>query len=233
MNLPAANERRDLNNSIEGMTDGEQKLAEIRKHPFGIIILYVEVGVAVAILLGLMYFLVPQFFSGDNSSQANGILALAGLVTIGVALVVLFIASIVYHQSYLIMTDKNVTQVLQKSLFKRQVSELSMANVEDVTAHQNGVFATIFNFGQLVVETAGEQNNFIFDYCPRPNYYGKILLDARQRFIDGDVAAANRANNRLNLPPAQPLTNQQPYQAPADQPSSEQPNQTPPPPPQS
>ena len=58
-----------------------------------------------------------------------------------------------------------------------------MANIEDVTASQTGILPTIFNYGTLHIETAGEQNNFIFLYCPNPNAYAKALLDARLNFI--------------------------------------------------
>jgi hypothetical protein len=191
-------------NSIEGVGANESILAEVHKHPFGIILLYIQAGLALALALGLFYFLLPSFVSEENSARVNGILLIVTVVAISITLLILFVASLIYRQSYLIITDKNVTQVLQIGLFKRQVSELSMANVEDVTAEQRGIFATIFNFGKLVIETAGEQNNFIFTYCPRPNYYGKLVLDTRQRYIEGDPVRAVRANDRLNVPPPPP-----------------------------
>lgn len=190
-----------LQNSIEGIQDGEQKVCEIRKHPFGIILLYIEVVLGLAAGLGLLYFLLPQFITDGNRHQLNNLLLLAVAGSVAVTLIILLLAGVIYNQSYLIVTDRNVTQVLQKGLFNRQVSELSMANIEDVTAAQKGIFATLFNYGKLVIETAGEQNNFIFTYCPRPNYYGKILLDARQRYIQGDPLRAKTENDRLNVPP--------------------------------
>ncbi len=188
-------------NSIESMGDGETKVTEIRKHPFGIILLYVQTGIALTIALGLMYAVLPQFITDDNRSVLYSAMGIITILSIGVTLLVLFLASFVYRQSYLIITNKNVVQVLQKGLFTRQVSELSMANIEDVSSFQRGVFATMFNFGRMVVETAGEQNNFVFSYCPKPNYHCKVLLDARQKYVEADPSRAMRTNNRLNLPP--------------------------------
>lgn len=237
MNPETPAEQNQLYNSIEGLHDGEQKLCEIRKHPFGIIMLYLQVGIGVLAAFGLMYFLLPQFFGPDNRDQLNGILLAVTLIGGTITLVILFLASIVYHQSYLIMTNKNVTQVLQQGLFKRQVSELSMANVEDVTAHQRGIFQTLFNFGEMVIETAGEQNNFVFENCPRPNYYGKVLLDARQRYVEADPVRASLQNNRLNLPPSPQMMAQMPPAqpvplAPQAPPPPVAPQPSPPPPPE-
>ncbi len=189
--------------SIETMSaDGEEKLYEVRKHPFGIIMLYIEAIGGLGVGLGLVYFLIQQFVTDANRDQINGILLLVTIVTIAITLVILFLASVVYHQSYLIMTNKNVTQVLQQGLFKRKVSELTLSNIEDVTAEQRGLIQTLFNFGTLRVETAGEVENFDFPYCPKPNYCGKILLDARQRYVEADPVRAHMGNDRINLPPA-------------------------------
>jgi hypothetical protein len=39
--------------------------------------------------------------------------------------------------------------------------------------------ATIFGFGTLNIETAGELPNFVFTYCPNPNLIAKELIDAK------------------------------------------------------
>ena len=39
---------------------------------------------------------------------------------------------------------------------------------EDVEGRRVGVWATILNYGDLVVETAGEQENFVFQQAPDP-----------------------------------------------------------------
>jgi hypothetical protein len=42
----------------------------------------------------------------------------------------------------------------------------------------------LFNYGTLRVETAGEQSNFNFIYCPRPNAVAKLILEARERYVE-------------------------------------------------
>jgi hypothetical protein len=65
----------------------------------------------------------------------------------------------------------------------RKVSQLSLANVEDVTSEQRGIFSNMFNYGVLNIETAGEQANFNFGYCPNPHRIAKIILDAKDDFL--------------------------------------------------
>lgn len=166
---------------VEDINHDEIKVADIRRHFFGLFLIYLQVVVALALSLGLIVFLLPDVVG--SSATLNAVLALVSLFMIGLGLIFMALATKIYNANQLIVTDIHVTQVLQVGLFNRKVSELTMENVEDVTSEQGGVFPTIFNYGTLKVETAGEQNNFVFKYCPNPNAYAKALQDARAAYF--------------------------------------------------
>ncbi len=172
------------NNSIEAVAPGETKLFEVHKHWFGLFIVYFEVAFGFVTGLVLMWLLSPVIF--PNTDPANRRLYLSTIIGVVAifAWVILILFTYIYRQNRLIVTNKNLTQILQKGLFNRKVSELSMANVEDVTANQQGFFPSVVGYGDMLVESAGAQENFDFSFCPKPNYYGKIVLDARQQYLD-------------------------------------------------
>jgi uncharacterized membrane protein YdbT with pleckstrin-like domain len=159
----------------------ENKICEIHRHPFGLFSMYLLSAVGVGAALVLAAFLLPEMLTLDADQTALILMVL--VIVGGVVFMGLLLATYVYRQSRLIVTDKNITQIIQASLFNRKISQLSMANVEDVTAEQNGFFAHMFNFGTLNIETAGEQENFHFIYCPNPNSIAKDVLEAREKFI--------------------------------------------------
>jgi len=175
----------DPTGRVEHITADETKIADVRRHLFGLIVLYAQVILGLLLALGLIGFLLPGFLDAIGVSTGTGasIYGLISILLVFLAAVFLVLAHRIYTANQLIITDKNITQVLQMGLFHRKVSELSMGSIEDVTARQTGVFQTIFNYGTLTVETAGEQRNFKFVYCPNPNAYAKTLLDARAAFI--------------------------------------------------
>src|SRR5690606_6628901 len=131
--------------------------------------------------VGLAYFLLPSVM--EDTDTAFVIANIFALIAVILAIVVVSLASLVYSQNRLIITDRNITQILQYGLFSRKVSQLNMMNVEDVTSEQKGMFSTIFGYGVLKIETAGEQVNFHFTYCPRPGYYAKVILNAREKML--------------------------------------------------
>lgn len=186
---PEAFERRkpvyDPTGKIEQINHDEVRVADIRQHPFGLFVIYLQISVALFLALGILLILGRELLRslGMNANGADGLISFFALLVIALGLVFMILAARIYNSHQLIITDQNITQVLQIGLFNRKVSELSMSNVEDVTAQQKGIFPTIFNYGTLKIETAGEQNNFLFNYCPNPNAYAKALLDARSQYI--------------------------------------------------
>jgi uncharacterized membrane protein YdbT with pleckstrin-like domain len=178
---------RSMHTTIDHTDEDEQKLCEVAKHPIGIIFFYVQAFVGIIAGLGLAFFLLPALI--EDTEQAFGVALIFAAIIIVLAISIILLASMVYRQNRLIVTDRNITQILQYGLFSRKVSQLNLVNVEDVTTSQNGFFSTIFGYGELNIETAGEQSNFKFTFCPRPGYYAKIILEAREEILgqhDGD-----------------------------------------------
>jgi uncharacterized membrane protein YdbT with pleckstrin-like domain len=155
----------------------------IRKHIIGIILIYLAVLGAAAVIFAFIVIVAPDIFT-----KSTNLTSFAALSVFAVALLafVLFIATYIYRESHIIVTNRSLIQVLQKGLFVRKVSRLSFADVEDVNAEQRGILQSLFNYGTLNIQTAGEIENFTFTYCPKPNFDAEQILEARQGFIEGE-----------------------------------------------
>jgi uncharacterized membrane protein YdbT with pleckstrin-like domain len=143
--------------------------------------MYMQAFLALTLVGGLAYFVVPDVVGADQQTQVQGWLAIGLAIFAMIVFLIMLVVTYIYSRNELILTDRNVTQIISNGLFSRQVSQLSLNNIEDVTADKQGIWSMVFNFGQVRIETAGEQNNFHFAYCPNPNYYGQLLLDTRAR----------------------------------------------------
>ena len=171
-----------VRNPLEATQPGEQIICQIKRHPIGIIGTYIMAGflIIVAVVAGSLV----QYFMKNAGSLSLIVWGICALVVL-VALVMLFVGTKVYWGNRWIVTSDSVTQVLQTSLFNVQSSQLSMGNIEDVTAEQDGILAHMFGYGLLRVETAGERSKFVFKYCPTPNEYARQILNAREQFEQG------------------------------------------------
>lgn len=167
--------------TIEALSPDERTLCVMKQHPFGILVVYVSSFLAFILGLAIISFFLPSVFSSSGTVYA--LWSFFALVAGVLLLVMLGFSTYVYNQSVLTVTDKNVVQILQKSIYERKVSHISLANIEDVTSEQQGIFANWFNFGTIKIETAGEQANFTFPLCPHPNRIARIILDAKDDFL--------------------------------------------------
>ena len=183
--------------TIESVDADESVLYDVKRDLMGLAIVYCEVAIGFAALVIMIVFMLPVVFPASEPSELRGHMAIfIGLATV-VTWLALMVFTYIYRQSKLIITNENLTQVIQHGLFSRSVAELSLADVEDVAADQHGVLASIFDYGSLRVETAGATDNFEFKFCPRPNFYGKVVLDARQSYL------IKSKNQTVQLPPQQ------------------------------
>lgn len=182
--------------SVSEFDADEKVLFVLKQHPFGIIAIYTSSIVAFIVALALTSYLLPSLFSSTNEMYILWFVVALGAALL--LLVVLILSSFVYRQSKFTLTNKKIVQIMQKSIYERKISHLSLANIEDVTSEQRGVFANMFNFGTIKVETAGEQANFSFVLCPDPHRVARVVLDAKDNFWknggqSGGAAQHNRS----------------------------------------
>lgn len=94
-----------------------------------------------------------------------------------------FISWLVFYLNVGIVTDQNFVDIDQENLLHRKVSTLSLGDVQDVSASHKGFLQTYFNYGDVLVQTAGELPNFELINIPDPAGYAKKILDLQENFI--------------------------------------------------
>lgn len=193
---------------------------EIHRHPFGLIGLYaVAVIIAAAVLAAAA--LIPHYATSLSTHDKSGIF-LGAVIIIVVLLLYTYVAVTIYKGNRWIVSSDSITQISQTGLFRKQTSQLSLANLEDVTFEQNSFLQSMFGFGTLKVETAGERSKFYFVFCPNPQDCAKRIIQAHEQFIvnkPDEMAASTRALNSTpqpayGQPPAAPPSPMEPQQPP-------------------
>ena len=71
-----------------------------------------------------------------------------------------------YYLDVWMITSRRVISMEQKGLFSRLLSEKDLGRMQDITAEVNGFWATVFRYGDVHIQTAGEEQRFIFKQVP-------------------------------------------------------------------
>lgn len=164
--------------------ENEELITEIRKHPFGLFIVQLIGAFVILTLLVLTIFIAQVDMSEVSGDINTGLFKSLGIVLSFIAIIGAIIGTVIavylYKSNVIYVTSEKIAQVLYQSLFHRKISQLSIGDVQDVTVKQSGIFAHIFNYGTLVIETAGEQQNYTFTYVPEPYKYSKLIVGSHE-----------------------------------------------------
>ncbi len=159
------------------------EVMRFKRHPFGIWLLYVSYVLGFTSVILIIKLALPELdikLSGEQLALIYAGVAAAAIL----AFLLLIVARYIYWCSEMCITESAVSEIVQYGLFSKHIARLDMEKIEDVTAQQKGFMPTMFNFGTLLIETAGEVENFVFIYCPRPNETAQAIHSARQKYLD-------------------------------------------------
>lgn len=155
----------------------KNSIIEVQRHEFGLITIYFLTSFGVLISWS-------SILAIGGLWQNNKVLVILTSLFIMILIsTLLFLINKVYKGNYLIISETEIRQITKKALFSTKLSVLGLANIEDVTIIRRGVFAHIFDYGTLNIETAGEQENFKFIYCPKPKEFGRQLMSLREEYL--------------------------------------------------
>jgi uncharacterized membrane protein YdbT with pleckstrin-like domain len=90
-----------------------------------------------------------------------------------------------------IVTDERVIDVDFINLIYREITDANIDRIQDVTVQMGGVVKALFNYGNVLIQTAAELPLIEFNDVPRPDKVSRILRDLRieeeQEKIEGRV----------------------------------------------
>ena len=163
-----------------GQRENEKIILFLRRHWF-IFLMRILLIVISIIALVVIY----VFFNAVNSNFRES--AYYNLLLFGESLATLFIWNfffILWLDYYLdawIVTDERIINIEQRGFFTRKISELKLTKIQDVTSEIIGVIPTLFNYGNIYVQTAGEKEHFTFFQIPNPNYVKNVIVDLQEK----------------------------------------------------
>jgi uncharacterized membrane protein YdbT with pleckstrin-like domain len=90
-----------------------------------------------------------------------------------------------------IITDERIVDIDFFSLIYKEVSHCKIDQIQDITFRMGGLLRTIFNFGDVVIQTAGEVPFFELSSVPNPalvvQKLNELITEEEQEKLNGRV----------------------------------------------
>lgn len=170
------------------LSPGEYVVLEVRRHPIGLLSIWVSMLLLVVATLAII-----PFYAANRSGIASALaisvsrLPSESVVTLPLlALAALFllgglVAVYVYNANLFYLTNESIIQYVQSSIFSTKEQQINLVNVDDVSYRQQGIMQQVFNYGTVRVTTEGdEQNPYIFYFVAKPQLVTRTINDAME-----------------------------------------------------
>lgn len=157
--------------------DYEKIIYHLRRHPIIFLKnLLLFLGLAATPLV--FYIFMSNSFAGimENNLARLVLTILASIYYLSIILIT-FTQFVDYYLDNWIVTNDRVLNIEQHALFGRTMSELDLYNIQDVTSEIKGILPTLFNYGEVYIQTAGEKTRFIFEHVLNPHEIRNRILD--------------------------------------------------------
>lgn len=147
----------------------EKVILVVRAHPLTQLFWVLNSGI-ILILLFFLNFILPDFFTNPQ------------IVFINIFIFVMVISYIWFNFlnwffNVGIITDRRVVDIDFYSVIYREMTSAYLEKIEDMTVKSGGFFDTLFNYGNLFVQTAGTEPNIEFIQIPKPDAVKQIISE--------------------------------------------------------
>lgn len=152
---------------FETQEEGETVVLVLRAHPVTQIPWVVNSVVILVLLIILDLFL--------SNVLTLGQIIFTNVFVIAVILAYIWHNFLLYFFNVGVITNKRILDMDFFGILYREVSEANINRVEDITAKSVGYFGSVFNYGNVFIQTAGALVNIEFISVPAPGEAVRII----------------------------------------------------------
>lgn len=183
-----------MSKAFPGQRDNEEVIAAVRKH-------WTSLIQPVFQLIGFNFIPVVLFlvysYAVSWDIPTDGVIfviatLLVSLYYIG-AWIMYYHAFVGYHLDLWVITDQRIINIEQNGLFNRVMSELNLSKIQDVTSEIKGQMQTIFDYGHVYIQTAAEQERFVFESVPHPEALAQLIAQLNDTASKHEIGAKPQA----------------------------------------
>ena len=155
----------------------EKVLLIQRRHWFTIFIEFLWI-ILLAVLVPVSIFWLQFSFEPLAALFADWTLVLLLVMYYQLILIISFTFLADYYLDIWVITDQRLIKIELKGFFNRLVTTINLDRIQDIKVSTRGFFATLFTYGDIKVQTAGTEADFVFFHTPKPQQTKTIIYKA-------------------------------------------------------
>lgn len=149
----------------------------LRRHAVTFLPLVMIFIILLAMPIGV-YFLINAVYPALLTSTVSYTLTIL-FVSIYYLSIYLFFYSyfVTFYLDLWIITNDRLVDIRQVTLFARTIAEIDLYQIQDISSEVNGFFPSLFNYGNVLIQTAGTIPKCILYNVPDPHHVRQVILE--------------------------------------------------------
>jgi uncharacterized membrane protein YdbT with pleckstrin-like domain len=171
--------------TIQNQADDEEIIRVWRRHPVTLIgplfkiLAFAAIPIALILITGFSFLGSPILFA-------------LFMVILGVVVTFGAYQWVSWYGDVYVLTNYRIIDVEQQGFFSRSFAETTLNNIQDISHEVTGVAATLWDYGTIVVQTAGASPDISLNQIGHPQASTVYLLKNQQKYLkdhDDDMSA--------------------------------------------
>ena len=169
---------------FDGIDEAEEIVLMVRRDPASFLVQYL---IILAFLFSPVFFFIVLGALGIKDGSLIALGLGGSLVFLLIAFTIALDTFLKWYYSVAIITDQRIVDVDFHNVLFHSYAEAQLEKIEDVTHEVAGFMGSVFDYGNVYVQTAGATNEFEFMYVPRPRDVQDVLLDLLEMKQKGEI----------------------------------------------
>ncbi|MFA6271993.1 MAG: PH domain-containing protein [Patescibacteria group bacterium] len=160
------------------LKEGEETIKIVRAYALSQIL---KIAIIIILVLLPFFLLFPLFQKGFWG-------VIGFLVLLAVAIAFTARTVIIWYYNAFMITNKRIIDFDQRGLFDKTVSVATYDKIQDITFNKKGVFSTLFNYGTIVIQTAGANANLEIRNVFEPEKIQDAIMEIQKDSLQNERA---------------------------------------------
>ncbi|MBI5037085.1 MAG: PH domain-containing protein [Candidatus Kerfeldbacteria bacterium] len=97
----------------------------------------------------------------------------------------------VYTFNVFVITEDRIIDLDQRGFFDRTVSETTYEKIQDVSIRIKGIAQTVFHYGSVIIQTAGNQANIELHGVKNPELVQQSIISVQRSHQEAETSTDN------------------------------------------
>ncbi len=135
----------------ELLSKKEKEIKTLRKHPLALVKRIIRFFLILSLSITI-------FFVNNGFSTFSNYINIFALLLLIIALAYGFYSWFTWYYGAYILTNQRIIEVNQRGIFTREVREITLDKIQDVTYNVSGLLRTVLNVGTVRIHSASGLN---------------------------------------------------------------------------